>query len=47
MTEREALIQLATPEPDYADHPVEWQEWRDRVTEALRLAQALEGEGTA
>lgn len=41
MTEREALLALAEPEPDYFDDPAGWQEWRDRTTEALQLAETI------
>jgi predicted RNA-binding Zn-ribbon protein involved in translation (DUF1610 family) len=35
MTDREAMLILAKPEPDYCDDPQTWQIWNDRRIAAL------------
>jgi hypothetical protein len=40
MTDREAMLILARPEPDYADDPAGWQVWNDDRRAALEHADA-------
>jgi hypothetical protein len=36
VTDRDAMVALARPEPDYFDEPAEWQTWHDDRIAALR-----------
>lgn len=45
MTDREAMLALAAPEPDYFDTPGQWQVWHDRYVAALRHARTVAREG--
>jgi hypothetical protein len=36
VTDRDAMVALAQPEPDYFDEPAEWQIWHDDRIAALR-----------
>ena len=40
MTDREAMLALAEPEPDYFDDRDSWQPWHDRWVAALEHARA-------
>ena len=38
MTDREALLALTAPEPEYSGNPSGWQQWHDRYNEAIEHA---------
>jgi hypothetical protein len=41
VTDQEAMLTLAEPEPDYHDDPEGWQDWHDRKLLALAHARRV------